>query len=383
MFFLFAGALKKKDRTTSSPKDVKPKQFLQKQTGRNCEAMHNIGLFVSGLAANVGMLHQTLDKINISGNERVLNAEQLKAFKLWLQDTTSIASGLDAQKTLSRSDADLDENMTKFWQQLGKLDDFRTVMYQLLDMGSRLNGVFQLLTANAIHQNRSAWKAGINMQSAGQKVCPEGRVMDKFLKDPKNDEVVVDMLVKALKDQIQKLQKYRGKSDQNPYNDSGAAQRGADSDTSSSSESSASDSSASSAKQGGKKAGKHKQQQKKQKKKTRRSKSTSSEPSKRKKAMKNKRGKPTADISEEEHEGQNNFYSSEAAAPAVTEKRQKTQSTKAAASSKPVPAHDHKKGAGSSSQPSWSDEEAWYFDEDNHLYSYKSTRDGCWKIYEQ
>jgi hypothetical protein len=373
--------------TSLTPQDVRPKNFLQKQNGRNCEAMHNIGFFISGVAANVGMLHQTLDKVQLHASDRVVNQDQLTSFKTWLSDTAAFAGMLDAQQQISRSEADVEELMTKLWKHLGKLDEFRTVLYQLLDLGSRLTGVFQLLTASAIHHNRAGWKAGVATQGIGQKASPEGRVMDKFLKDPKDDEVVVNMLVKGLQEQINKLKKYKSKGQSNQYTDNAAEPEEAD-PSSSEKTSSDSDSSSSSSKRRSKKTKKHKRQQnKKHLKKSRKSKSTSEESSrqqrKTKKDQKSKRSKAAKESSEEEGDkGSNNFYNSDHAAP--TEKLPRKQSKRkpqeeAAASSGSKGKRAKAQKSDGASQPAWSDEDEWWFDEENEIYNYKSTRDGKWK----
>ena len=231
-----------------------------------------------------------------------------------------------AQQHISRSGPELEEQMTKLWKHLGKLDDFRNVLYQLLDLGSRLTGVFQLITANAIHQNRAGWKAGLSTQGVGQKFSPDGRVLEKFLKDPKDDEAVVNLLVKGLQEQIEKLTKYKSKGQSNQYNDN--APEIAEPESESSEKDTASDDSSSSSSKK-KKTRKHKRHQEK-KKKSRRSKSTSSEPSrvqrKNRKEQKNKRSKATkASSDEDSNEKSNNFYKSEkvAATPKPAEKKPK------------------------------------------------------------
>lgn len=375
---------------TLGSKEVRPKEFLKKQSGRNCEAMHNIGLFLSGLGANIKMLEQTFLKVELtSKSSRVLDVDALKKLKGWLEEASVSAAFLDAQQSLSRSDSDIDEHVEKLWGLIGRLDEFRPVMHQLMDLGARLTGMFQLLIGNAVYQNRSGWVAGLKNQGNHSKATPEGRVLEKFLKDPLSNDNACKLLAKGLKEQIDRLKKYNPKKINRYGDDEGSDEESTSSKSSSDDTGSSKDSdSGESRRVRGKKKAKaskkkqHKSHKKHAKKRRVSSSSNSDSESKgpeKKKQKKNDVVRQDAqpdEPSEGNNKGKpNKKKPSKSSRPEVAKVEQKQAARTA---SKHVVFQDSDE-EGKSSVPAADDESAWWWDPEAECYMYQSLKDGQWK----
>jgi hypothetical protein len=198
-----------------SSSDAKPRSLATKLRGNNCEGCHNIGLFISQVAGNVKMLLETFEKVNIGGT---INETDIAEFISFLKKLEPHLDFLNVWLTVDRSRSDIEDKLTLLKDWLEKLDDFRSTMFRLWDIGTRFTGLFTLLEANALIQEPKLWRDGMLKQDPYQKPLPQGSALENFCKDPSRSSHVLKLMMKGLEAQLEVTKKKRVKSSQKSRN---------------------------------------------------------------------------------------------------------------------------------------------------------------------
>lgn len=191
--------------------------------------------------------------------------EKHAALKQTLAEFLPHADFLNAWLKLDRSGSDIDSHVESAWAWAEKLEPHVDALYELWDLGARLQGGFKLLCLNAAYQNRAAWKAGFMKQDKNQRPSPDGDTLDRFLKHPDDDSKVIKLLAKGFKAQLDAFKKKRRQATLKANNPYVGASTKESSSLSSSSTSSSSDSSSDSDKKKKKKKKASKDSKKKRK----------------------------------------------------------------------------------------------------------------------
>ena len=151
-------------------------------------------------------------------------SKELEGLNPWLKDHVS--------------DEEMLSKIEVLWTMGDELADYAGTMYEIMDLGARLSAVYSLLLLRTFHKDRRGWKKGIKTQAKGQKTCPAGSVMDKFLESPDRDKHVVKALAKGYKEFLKATRNNRRAAIANSYEDAQAKNEGSGDESSSDSSSS-------------------------------------------------------------------------------------------------------------------------------------------------
>lgn len=180
------------DALTLGKKELKPKGFMAKIKGRNCEAAKRPGVYTSMMAGNLRSLRATLAKVGFKAPSSILRQDELESLKKGLDGVQEALELLDGSKIMPRSKREVEHRVKQVFERVPVMHaKAGKAVAQLMRLSARLFvGAYTMHEMFAISMNPKLLEKAMREQTKEGEVVAGKKYLKKFKSEPSKSNLI-------------------------------------------------------------------------------------------------------------------------------------------------------------------------------------------------